>query len=200
MPVARRSCMSSTSVIGCVFSNHCVVLDVVAAGFWHERGLPIYWKGVYLSIMALKKVSVTTILKEKSSSVFSIAVDSTIAAAVAEMNTHRVGSIMVKDAERVVGIFTERDVLTRVVAAGRDPNSTSVRDVMTENFKFITPQTSVEDAMQEMTDKRVRHLPVMDGEELFGMLSIGDMTHWLLKVNEMEAENLRRYVFNDYPG
>lgn len=107
---------------------------------------------------------------------------------------------MVKDSERVVGIFTERDVLTRVVAADRDPNTTSVREVMTEKFKFIMRDTSIEDAMQVMTEKRVRHLPVMDGEELIGLLSIGDMTRWLLKVNEMEAENLRRYVFSDYPG
>lgn len=150
--------------------------------------------------MPLNKVSVTILLKDKSASVYSVAVDSTIAVAVAEMNSHRVGSVMVKDAERVVGIFTERDVLTRVVAAGRDPNTTTVREVMTEQFKFITSETSVEDAMQVMTEKRVRHLPVMDGENLIGLLSIGDMTRWLLKVNEMEAENLRRYVFSDYPG
>ncbi|HBM85496.1 MAG TPA: hypothetical protein DD423_01670 [Opitutae bacterium] len=150
--------------------------------------------------MPLNKVSVTILLKEKSASVYSVAVNSTVAAAVAEMNSHRVGSVMVKDSERVVGIFTERDVLTRVVAAGRDPNTTPVREVMTEQFKFITRETSIEDAMQVMTEKRVRHLPVMDGEELIGLLSIGDMTHWLLKVNEMEAENLRRYVFSDYPG
>ena len=150
--------------------------------------------------MPLNKVSVTILLKEKSASVYSVAVNSTVAAAVAEMNSHRVGSVMVKDSERVVGIFTERDVLTRVVAADRDPNTTPVREVMTEQFKFITRETSIEDAMQVMTEKRVRHLPVMDGEELIGLLSIGDMTHWLLKVNEMEAENLRRYVFSDYPG
>ena len=150
--------------------------------------------------MPLNKVSVTILLKEKSASVYSVAVNSTVAAAVAEMNSHRVGSVMVKDSERVVGIFTERDVLTRVVAADRDPNTTSVREVMTEKFKFIMRDTSIEDAMQVMTEKRVRHLPVMDGEELIGLLSIGDMTRWLLKVNEMEAENLRRYVFSDYPG
>ena len=150
--------------------------------------------------MGLNKVSVTVVLKEKSASVYAIAVDSTVAAAVSEMNRHRVGSIMVKDSGRVVGIFTERDVLTRVVSAGRDPNSTPVREVMTEQFKFITPETSVEDAMQVMTEKRVRHLPVMDGERLLGLVSIGDITHLLLKANEIEAENLRRYVFNDYPG
>ena len=150
--------------------------------------------------MPLNKVSVTILLKEKSTSVYCIAVDSTVDAAVSEMNRQRVGSIIVQDADRVVGIFTERDVLTRVVAAGRDPKGTKVSEVMTADFLSITQETSVEDAMQMMTDKRVRHLPVFDGGKLLGLISIGDVTRWLLKVNEMEAENLRRYVLDDYPG
>jgi CBS domain-containing protein len=150
--------------------------------------------------MPLNKVSVTILLKEKSTSVYCIAVDSTVDAAVSEMNRQRVGSIIVQDADRVVGIFTERDVLTRVVAAGRDPKGTKVSEVMTADFLSITQETSVEDAMQMMTDKRVRHLPVFDGDQLLGLISIGDVTRWLLKVNEMEAENLRRYIFDDYPG
>lgn len=150
--------------------------------------------------MPLNKVPVTILLKEKSTSVYCIAVDSTVDAAVSEMNRQRVGSIVVKNANKVVGIFTERDVLTRIVAAGRDPKATTVIEVMTADFLSITQDTSVEDAMQMMTDKRVRHLPVFDGEQLLGLISIGDVTRWLLKVNEMEAENLRRYVFGEYPG
>ena len=150
--------------------------------------------------MALNKVSITILLSEKSSSVFCTTPDSTVDQAVSEMNRQRIGSILVKDGERVCGIFTERDVLTRVVSAGRDPKNTLIRDVMTESFQSICPNTSVEDAMQLMTDKRVRHLPVLDDGRLIGMISIGDVTRWLLKVNEMEAENLRRYIFSEYPG
>ncbi|KRP37673.1 MAG: hypothetical protein ABS34_01755 [Opitutaceae bacterium BACL24 MAG-120322-bin51] len=150
--------------------------------------------------MPLNKVSVAILLKEKSTSVYCIAINSTVEAAVSEMNRQRVGSIIVKDAGRVAGIFTERDVLTRVVAAGRDPKTTAVSEVMTTDYLSITKDTSVEDAMQMMTDKRVRHLPVFDDAQLLGLISIGDVTRWLLKVNEMEAENLRRYVLDDYPG
>ncbi len=150
--------------------------------------------------MPLNKVSVTILLKEKSTSVYCIAVNSRVDAAVSEMNRQRVGSIIVKDAEKVVGVFTERDVLTRIVAAGRDPKTTTVSEVMTTDFLWITQDTSVEDAMQMMTDKRVRHLPVFDNHRLLGLISIGDVTRWLLKVNEMEAENLRNYVFGEYPG
>lgn len=150
--------------------------------------------------MALKKISVSTLLREKTSSVYCIAEGSTVASAVAEMNRQRVGSVMVKDLEKVVGIFTERDVLVRVVSAANDPATTLVRDVMTRDFVSITVDTSVEDAMHLMTERRVRHLPVFNGEQLAGMISIGDVTHWLLMVNEMEAESLRSYVFADYPG
>jgi CBS domain-containing protein len=150
--------------------------------------------------MPLNKVPVTILLKDKSTSVYCIAVNSTVDAAVSEMNRQRVGSIIVKDAEKVVGVFTERDVLTRIVAAGRDPKTTAVSEVMTADFLSITQDTSVEDAMQMMTDKRVRHLPVFDDQQLLGLISIGDVTRWLLKVNEMEAENLRNYVFGEYPG
>jgi signal-transduction protein with cAMP-binding, CBS, and nucleotidyltransferase domain len=71
---------------------------------------------------------------------------------------------------------------------------------MTKDYLSISKDTSIEDAMQMMTEKRVRHLPIFDGEQLVGMISIGDVTRWLLQVNEMEAENLRRYVFDGYPG
>ena len=150
--------------------------------------------------MPLNKVPVTILLKDKSTSVYCIAVNSTVDAAVSEMNRQRVGSIIVKDAEKVVGVFTERDVLTRIVAAGRDPKTTPVSEVMTADFLSIKKDTSVEDAMQMMSDKRVRHLPVFDDQQLLGLISIGDVTRWLLKVNEMETENLRNYVFGEYPG
>lgn len=150
--------------------------------------------------MPLNKVSVAILLKEKSTFVYCIAVNSTVKAAVSEMNRQRVGSIIVKDADNVVGIFTERDVLTRIVAAGRDAKTTTLSEVMTPDFLSITQGTSVEDAMQMMTDKRVRHLPVIDNQQLIGLISIGDVTRWLLKVNEMEAQNLRNYVFGEYPG
>lgn len=150
--------------------------------------------------MPLNKVTVSVLLNEKSSSVYCVTETTTVAAAVAEMNRQRVGSIVVKRNSKVIGIFTERDVLTRVVSGGRDPKTTLVEEVMTPNYQWITRETSVEDAMQLITDKRVRHLPVLDEDDLVGMISIGDVTRWLLKVNEMEAENLRRYVFSEYPG
>ena len=150
--------------------------------------------------MPLNKVPVSTLLGEKSASIFCVTEETSIEQAVSEMNRQRIGSVVVKKGSTVCGIFPERDVLTRVVSAGREPKATQVSEVMTESFQFISPDTSVEDAMQMMTNKRVRHLPVLADGQLRGMISIGDVTRWLLKVNEMEAENLRRYVFAEYPA
>lgn len=150
--------------------------------------------------MPLNKIPIAVILKEKSASVYTVPKESTVADAVHEMNRHRIGSVLVADGYKIVGIFTERDVLTRVIAAGLATDQTLVRDTMTAHFKSISEKHTVEDAMQLMTQMRVRHLPVMNGSKLKGMISIGDVTRWLLKANELEAENLRKYAFAEYPG
>ena len=149
--------------------------------------------------MNLSKVSVSSLLQKKGSFVYCTTVDSTVEIAVAEMNRRRIGSLMVTDTGYVVGILTERDILTRVVAADLDPKSTLVRKVMTTRFQSITENDSVEDVMQIMREHRIRHLPVLNNNQLLGLLSISDINDWLLKVNEIEAENLRRYMFEAYP-
>lgn len=150
--------------------------------------------------MPLNQVTVSVLLSEKSASIYSIDAASTVEAAVNEMNRYRIGSLVVKSSAQACGIFTERDILTRVISMGRDAKVTLVREVMTKDFRSISPETLIVDAMQVMTDKRVRHLPVLDSGKLLGMISIGDVTRWLLEVNKMEVENLRRYVSGEYPG
>ena len=151
--------------------------------------------------MNLNKFEVKALISSKEHAVHCILDTSTVESSVSEMNRLCIGSLMVKNASgEVVGIFTERDVLVRVVSSDLDPRTTPVREVMTSDFTSIHPGCPVEEAMQIMTEKRVRHLPVMTGGELDGMISIGDVTRWLLEINEMEAENLRRYAFPDYPG
>lgn len=149
--------------------------------------------------MNLNEIQINVLLQDKDNTVHCITVDSTVDAAVAEMNHQRIGSLLVIDSGHVVGIFTERDVLTRVVAVDLNPKSTLVGKVMTARFKSILHDDSVEDAMQMMKEYKIRHLPVFDGNQLFGMLSLSDINSWLLKVNEIEAENLRRYMFEGYP-
>lgn len=104
------------------------------------------------------------------------------------MNEHRIGALVVVENESVVGILTERDVMTRVVAAERDPNATSVAEVMTERVLTCTPDTPIGEARQVMRRERIRHLPVIEGTRLVGMVSIGDLN---LVENETLSETIR---------
>ncbi len=118
----------------------------------------------------------------------------TVRTAVAAMNRHVIGSLLVFDGERLVGIFTERDVLTRVVAEGRDPATVRVGDVMTRQLIVIERGTTVRQAMTIMTSKRCRHLPVLDDGRLVGLISIGDLTRWVIRHQEQAITDLTDYI------
>jgi len=123
-----------------------------------------------------------------------------VADAVRAMNEHKVGSVIVTQGSQLVGIFTERDVLTRVVAAGRAPDMTSVAEVMTHNPVTVKPHDSIEDVMQLITERRCRHLPVIDPQtgDVSGMISIGDVMRWMVDSHRAEADHLRGYVHGVY--
>jgi CBS domain-containing protein len=142
--------------------------------------------------------SITAILDRKGRQVFSVAPTLSIADAVAEMNRHRVGSVLVIDSGRLVGIFTERDVLLRVVGAGLDPKRSLVADVMTTGVITISPQTTIDETMQIFTEKRCRHLPVIDHGGLVGTISIGDVTRWMGDHHRAEAEHLKNYITSGF--
>jgi CBS domain-containing protein len=143
---------------------------------------------------------ISAILERKGSTVFSIGPGATIAEAVAEMNRHRVGSIIVLDGGKLVGIFTERDVLRRVVGAGLDPKQALVADVMSAGVITITLSASVEDTMKLFTEKRCRHLPVVEEGRLIGTISIGDITRWMSDHHRAEAEHLKAYITGGFPA
>ena len=90
--------------------------------------------------------------------------------------------------------------MTRVVACECNPTTTPVSDVMTSNIVAVGPDTTVQQAMAIVTNKRVRHLPVMNGDEVLGVVSSGDLTHWLVKSQGYEIESLVRYITGQYPG
>jgi len=141
----------------------------------------------------------TAILDRKGRNVFSVAPNVSVSDAVAAMNRHRVGSILVLEDGRLVGIFTERDVLRRVVGAGLDPKSTPLAAVMTTGVITITPESSVEETMVIFTEKRCRHLPVIDDGTLVGTISIGDITRWMADAHRAEAEHLKAYITGGFP-
>jgi CBS domain-containing protein len=143
--------------------------------------------------------SIAVLLEHKGSVVFSVPHDITVAAAVKDMNSHKVGATLVMDGGRLVGIFTERDVLSRVVAAGLDPATTPMERVMTRNPITVASTTTIEDVMALFTAKRFRHLPVMDDGRLVGLISIGDILRRMVETHRHEAEQLKQYIAGGYP-
>lgn len=137
---------------------------------------------------------ISALLERKGNAVHAVDVTVSIAEAVAEMNRHRIGSIVVLEGNRLAGIFTERDVLRRVVGEGVAPNLMRVADVMTKDLITITPDTTVEETMVIFAEKRCRHLPVIDEGRLVGLISIGDISRWVADSHRAEAEHLKNYI------
>lgn len=119
--------------------------------------------------------TVQTILHRKGHHVVGIDEEATVLNAARRMNEKRIGALVVTSGERVVGIFTERDVLNRVVAQQLDPATTLVRDVMTTPVAVCPPSATRTECRSVMRERRIRHLPVVDADELLGIVSIGDL-------------------------
>jgi CBS domain-containing protein len=137
---------------------------------------------------------VAALIERKGSDVHAVASTITIAEAVAEMNKKRIGCIVILDGGRIAGIFTERDVLRRVVGADVDPKTVLVGDVMTKNVHTIPPETTVEQTMALFAEKRCRHIPVVDNGRLKGLISIGDISRWVSETSKAEADHLKNYI------
>jgi len=135
--------------------------------------------------------TVQTILEKKGPQVYRISEDQTVLDAARLMNEHRIGALVVTRGGKLVGIFTERDILCRIVAAQRDPARTLVREVMTSPVACCTPQTRREECRAVMRSRRLRHLPVVDGDRLVGMVSIGDV----LEAAEADQVETIRYLY-----
>ncbi len=136
------------------------------------------------------------LLNERSRTIHAVSPTATVAEAIDRMNAERIGSVLVMDGERVLGIFTERDVLTKVVGK-IDPGQVSVSELMTRQLVTLKPSASVEDAMRVVTEKRIRHLPVVDGERLLGLVSSGDLTRWAVRDKQDTIDDLMAYI-NDW--
>ncbi len=138
--------------------------------------------------------SIATLLEQKGGAVHTVQSTVTVGEAVQEMNRHKVGSVLVMNGQRLAGIFTERDALVRVVGAELDPRLTPLTKVMTANVLTVPPTTTVQQVMDLFAEKRCRHLPVMDGGKLLGLISIGDVSRWVANMHRAEAESLRQYI------
>jgi CBS domain-containing protein len=139
--------------------------------------------------------NVANLLKSKGAQVVTISPDASVLQAARLMNMHHIGSLVVVEEGRPLGIFTERDVLTRIVAAERSPSTTKVREVMTTRVLTCTPDTSLDAVRHTIRAERVRHIPVVQDDKLCGMVSIGDLNTAEVKVLAETVSYLEQYTY-----
>jgi CBS domain-containing protein len=137
--------------------------------------------------------------RKKISTVWLIGPNAMVIDAIQLMDEKNVGSLPVVDNGTLVGIVSERDYTRKVILKGRSSKETPVSDIMTEQLLTVNPSDSVTECMRIMTEKRVRHLPVLEGSDLVGILSIGDVVNWFISAQTKTIDNLERYLTGDYP-
>jgi len=144
--------------------------------------------------------TVGDILRHKDSRVISIAPDSTVFEAVKLLAEHNIGALPVLGREGMVGIFTERDYTRKIVLVGKSSKVVKVQEIMSPQPVLVSLGHSIEDCMELMTDKRVRHLPVVHEERLVGVVSIGDLVKWIISAQSAALEQMQQYISGSYPG
>ena len=137
---------------------------------------------------------VKQILREKGHDVWSIGPETSVLDAIAMMAEKEVGALAVTEADKLVGVMTERDYARKVVLQARASRDTPVREIMVWNPVCVLPEQNVEDCMKIMTAKRFRHLPVTENDKLIGIVSIGDVVKLRIAETELEVEAMRGYI------
>ena len=138
--------------------------------------------------------TVSRVLRAKGDQIFSIGPDRNVFEALGEMSERDVGALIVMEDGNVVGIFSERDYARKIILAGKSSHETAVREIMTSRVVFARPELTLEECLALMTDKRIRHLPVMQGEDLVGVVSIGDLVKGIIDDQRFLISQLEGYV------
>jgi CBS domain-containing protein len=139
-------------------------------------------------------LSVQQLLEQKPRAIYSIAPDEPVLAAIRKMAEHHIGALVVMSGEKLVGIVSERDYARKVVLLGRSSTETRVDAIMTSKVVTVTARQDAHDCMRLMTDMRIRHLPVVNGERVVGVLSIGDLVRAVIEEQERTIADLESYI------
>ena len=187
----RKLLDRSAAVIGfALFSPAAFALQVEDAQmFVGEAGLYVLVLSTIVTVVFVcfrqlpdkHAATLQTILSDEAGTTHSVEADALVVECVRKMTDNKIGALTVMDSGKLVGIFTERDALSRVLAAGRDPRDTRVVEVMTTDPCCATPEMTVGDAMELVTKRQFRHLPIVANGKVQALLSSGDLTHWLGK-------------------
>lgn len=142
---------------------------------------------------------ITKILDRKSSALWSLPPDASVYSAIEMMAERHVGALLVIEDGELVGIISERDYARKVILQGRSSKNTFVYEIMTPTPITVSPCVSVQEALEAMTDHGVRHLPVVEKRKIYGMLSMGDLVHWIINAQDETIEHLQHYITGQYP-
>jgi CBS domain-containing protein len=138
--------------------------------------------------------NVSNILKTKGNLTYSVTPDTVVYDAIEFMCDKNVSAVVVKENEKLVGIFTERDYARKLILQGKASKETLIREVMTEDLITVAPNTSIDDCMRLMTGKFIRHLPVVESSKLIGVISIGDVVKYIIEEQKFIIENMEHYI------
>ncbi|PYI86738.1 MAG: histidine kinase [Verrucomicrobia bacterium] len=144
--------------------------------------------------------TIRAILNQKSDEVFSISPDATVFEAVEIMDAKNVGALLVMEQEGVVGIISERDYTRKVVLRGKRSRETKVAEIMSTNVTVTHPREPVEKCLRLMTDKHIRHLPVLEDDKVVGVISIGDLVKHVISCQSAAIAHLEHYIHGGYTG
>ncbi len=138
--------------------------------------------------------AVRNILENKGRDVWTIAPDRTVFEALRTMADKNVGALLVLDGETITGILSERDYARKVILHGRSSKELMVKEIMSSKVYFVSPEQNIEDCMSLFTNKRVRHLPVLENDKLAGIISIGDVVKAVIAEQESTIQHLQNYI------
>ena len=139
-------------------------------------------------------LSVQQLLDQKPKGIFSVAPTDAVLTAIKKMAEHHIGALLVMNGDKLVGIISERDYARKVVLLGRSSEETRVEAIMTSRVITVTAKQDAHDCMRLMTDKRIRHLPVVSGEQVIGVVSIGDLVRAVIEEQERTIADLETYI------
>ena len=138
--------------------------------------------------------TVKNIIEAKGNATFTITPDTSVYQALELMVEKNVSALLVMENDALAGIFTERDYARKVILKGKASKETPVREIMTEHVITVSPDSTIEECMQLMTNKYIRHLPVMESEKIVGIISIGDVVRYIIDEQKFIIENLEQYI------
>ena len=144
--------------------------------------------------------TINEILRHKSPQIWSVDPEAMVFEAIQMMSDKNVGALLVMSGNRLIGVISERDYTRKIALKGRSSKETPVREILSTPTISATPCSTVEECMRLMTTHRVRHLPVLDGDSVQGIISIGDLVNWIISAQSLTINQLENYITGQYPG